>query len=104
MKIYVISDNIDTCIGLRLAGINGSIVHTKEELTVSLKKILADGETGILLIVEKLAKKFSEIINELKLNLSLPLIVEIPDRHGSGRSEGFISDYIKEAIGVSIDV
>ena len=30
MKMYLISDNIDTLTGMRLAGIDGSLAHTKE--------------------------------------------------------------------------
>ena len=30
MKMYLISDNIDTLTGMRLAGIDGVIAHTKD--------------------------------------------------------------------------
>ena len=43
-----------------------------------------------------------EYINGLKLGRSLPLIVEIPDRHGAGRTKDAISSYISEAIGVKL--
>ena len=39
MKMYLISDNIDTCTGMRLAGIEGAVVHKKEELKAELKKV-----------------------------------------------------------------
>ncbi len=30
MKMYLISDNIDTCTGMRLAGVEGAVVSTKK--------------------------------------------------------------------------
>jgi V/A-type H+-transporting ATPase subunit F len=32
MKIYLISDNVDTLTGMRLVGVDGRVVHTQEEL------------------------------------------------------------------------
>ena len=34
MKMYLISDNIDTWTGMRLAGVEGAVVHEKEELKI----------------------------------------------------------------------
>ena len=100
MKMYLISDNNDTLTGLRLVGISGTIVHTEQEIKQELDDVLKDKDIGILLINEKLARKFAEILDDIKLNRKLPLVVEIPDRHGFGRTPDFITSYIKEAIGV----
>ncbi len=32
MKLYLISDNVDTYTGMRLAGVEGCVVHEKNEL------------------------------------------------------------------------
>ena len=42
MKMYLISDNIDTLTGMRLAGVEGAVVHKREELKEELDKALAD--------------------------------------------------------------
>lgn len=102
IKIYLISDNIDTYTGLRLVGVDGVVVHNKNELKEQLNKVLLDKEIGIVLIMEKLAQQFPDIINDIKLNRQTPLIVEIPDRHGTGREQHFITKYIREAIGVKL--
>ncbi len=102
MNIYLISDNIDTQTGMRLAGIEGCVVHEKEELKAALNAALANKNTGIILITEKLSFEFPEIINDIKLNRKLPLLVEIPDRHGSGRRADFITSYVNEAIGLKL--
>lgn len=102
MKIFLISDNSDTQAGLRLAGIDGVVVHSRAELEASLSRALSDPEIGIVLIIERLAGSFPDIIDDVKQNRHLPLIVEIPDRHGTGRRSDFIEAYIREAIGVKL--
>lgn len=32
MKMYLISDNVDTLTGMRLAGVDGIVVHERDEL------------------------------------------------------------------------
>lgn len=102
MRMYLISDNVDTQTGMRLSGVDGVVVHSKVELKDQLDKVLADKSIGILLITEKLSKEFPETINDVKLNRKLPLIVEIPDRHGTGRKPDFITSYVNEAIGLKL--
>ena len=59
-------------------------------------------EIGILLLTEKFGKEFPDIIDHIRLERKLPLIVEIPDRHGTGRAPDFITSYVNEAIGINI--
>ncbi len=102
MKMYLISDNIDTWTGMRLAGVEGAVVHEKEELKEELSKVLADKEIGIVLLTEKFGRDFPDLVNDVKLNNKLPLFVEIPDRHGTGRKPDFITSYVNEAIGLKL--
>lgn len=102
MKIYLICDNTDTLVGMRLAGIEGEIVHEREEFTAAVNKALSDKETGILLINEGLCGLDAELVNNIKMKYSKPLIVEVPDRHGSKRAEDFITSYVKDAIGINL--
>lgn len=102
MRFYLISDNIDTLVGMRLAGIEGTVVHEPDEVRSSLKTAMNDKNIGIVLITEKLVKLCPDLVYELKLNCKRPLIVEIPDRHGSGRANDSITRYVRDAIGVKI--
>lgn len=102
MKMYLISDNIDTQIGMRLAGIEGSVVHKAEEVLEELKKCLSDSGIGIILITEKLGKLIPEEISNFKLTNPIPLIVEIPDRHGSRDIIESINRHVREAIGLKM--
>ena len=67
MKMYLISDNIDTLTGMRLAGVEGAVVHKREELKEELDKALADKTIGIILLTEKFGREFPEIIDNVKL-------------------------------------
>ena len=100
MRMYFISDNIDTYTGLRMAGIEGTVVHEESELKTALIKAFSDKSIGIVLLTEKFSNQFKELIDDVKLNRKQPLIVEIPDRHGTGRKADFITAYVNEAIGL----
>lgn len=102
MRMFLISDNVDTLTGMRLAGIEGVVVHEKPEIKEALDKVLSNPDIGIILMTEKLGKEIPEIVNDIKLNRTFPLLLEIPDRHGSGRRPDFITAYINEAIGIKI--
>lgn len=102
MKYYLISNNMDTLTGLRLCGITGEIVHTEDDFQKALDKVLSDSDVGILLIAEKLQSMCKQQILDIKLNRRRPLIVVIPDRHGSGRAADSITSYIQSAIGLKI--
>ena len=102
MKMYLISDNVDTLTGMRLAGVEGVVVHGRKEAKAAVEKVLEDKNLGILLITEKLSFEIPEVIDDIKLNKKQPLLVEIPDRHGLGREKNFITNYINEAIGIKI--
>ena len=82
MKMYLISDNVDTYTGMRLAGVEGVVVHERSELKESLEYAVSDKEIGIILLTEKFGREFPEIIDEVRLHHKTPLIIEIPDRHG----------------------
>ena len=43
-----------------------------------------------------------EEVDSMKLRISVPLIVEIPDRHGTKRGKDSITKYVKESIGLKI--
>lgn len=102
MKMYLISDNIDTWTGMRLAGIEGAVVHEKQELKDELDKVLADKEIGIVLLTEKFGRDYPDVVDDVRLNHKLPLFIEIPDRHGTGRKPDFITAYVNEAIGLKL--
>lgn len=102
MKMFLISDNIDTLTGFRLVGVEGVVVHEENEFKSALQKVLNNHDIGILLVMETQAQKFSNLLDEIRLTKNIPLVVEIPDRHGTIKGKEFITSYIKEAIGIKL--
>lgn len=102
MKFYLISDNIDTQMGMRLAGVEGEVAHTPEEVNAALDRAFSDADTAVVLMTEKLVELCRERVYDLKLNSRRPLIVEIPDRHGNSGVSEAISRYVGEAIGIKL--
>lgn len=102
MKMYLISDNTDTLTGMRLAGVAGIIAHSREEVKAALDHVLAEKDIGILLLTEALGQKFPDLVKEVRSGHRMPLLIEIPDRHGTGRRPDFITAYVNEAIGLKL--
>ena len=67
MKMYLISDNVDTYTGMRLAGVDGIVIHEREELRTALEDVLADKTVGIVLLTEKLGREFPDLIDTFRL-------------------------------------
>ena len=102
MRFYLISDNVDTQMGMRLAGIEGVVVHGSSEVKKALAAAMDDKDVAVILMTEKLIKLCEEMVYEYKLDRRQPLIVEIPDRHATSNITGIISKYIESAIGLKL--
>ena len=102
MKMYLISDNVDTLTGMRLAGVDGIVAHEKDELRTAIETAMEDKSVGVILLTERLGREFPDLLNEIKLARTMPLLIEIPDRHGTGRKKDFITSYVNEAIGLKL--
>lgn len=103
MRFYLISDNADTQMGMRLAGIEGVVVHGREETEQALRGAMADSGVAVVLMTEKLVSLCRDMVYKLKLTMRSPLIVEIPDRHGTSDITASIARYVEDAIGINID-
>ena len=102
MKFFLISDNTDTLMGLRLVGIEGIVLHERHEFLVKLEEKMKDPSIAVILVTTKLIELCPDIISEVKLKQPKPLIVEVPDRHGESKIGETIDRYVSEAIGVKL--
>ncbi len=102
MKFFLLTDNTDTLMGMRLVGIEGVVVHERKQVIEELDKAVNNEAYAILLITTKLVELCPDIISELKLKLKKPIILEIPDRHGSTEVGKSIDNYVSDAIGVKL--
>ena len=102
MRFFLISDNIDTVMGMRLAGIEGVVVHEVDEVSFAMKQAVSEPDIGVVLVTERLVKLCGDLFYDIKLKQKVPLVVEIPDRHAEGRTKDSITRYIREAIGLKM--
>ena len=103
MKMYLLSHNKDTLIGMRFAGVDGVVLHTREETIRKINTVAEDKECGILLITSTLKRLCDDHISSFMERNPMPLILEIPDRYGAGRAGGSILEFIEHSIGIKLD-
>lgn len=100
MKLFLISDNTDAMIGMRLAGIEGVRVTSAEESEKALDRVLSDEEIAVLLVTPGVEQLCPARLRELKQG-NRPLLVTIPDGEGN-QSGDSVTEYIREAIGIQM--
>lgn len=101
MKFFLLSDDPDTVVGIRLAGIQGKLLRDGENALDQIQKISEDKDVGMILITPVIAKKLGSTLTELKKK-NLPLITEIPDSNPQNNSSDNVTDYIRTAVGIKI--
>ena len=101
MKMFLLSSDEDTLTGMRLAGIDGRLVKTDEELKSSAEEVFSRDDIGILLVTRTLSLQFPESVLELKKSSRL-LVTEIPDMNNSVAESDSITRYVRDAIGITV--
>lgn len=102
MRSFVISDNSDSLMGMRLAGVEGVIVHTPEEARSALREATATEGIAVVLLTEIAAGLCGDAVERYKERGGVPLLTVIPDRHGSADMTASISRYLAETVGIHI--
>ncbi|WP_297535239.1 V-type ATP synthase subunit F [Thermococcus sp.] len=100
MKIAVLGDR-DTALGFKLAGAHEVYSFEDsplemERLRNKLKELVERGDVGIILITEKFAQRV-----ELP-DVTIPIILQVPDKSGSRFGEEALREIVRRAIGVEL--
>ena len=77
MKMYLISDNTDTLTGMRLAGVEGILVRSRDQVKKALEDAVSDKDNGILLLTESLGKQYPDLVRITRTGHKMPLLIEI---------------------------
>lgn len=77
MKVYCITENIESEIGLKLAGCDGTTLEKADEIDKKIDEVLENKEIGVLVISQDVYNKVKEKIEYIKHNRKLPLITII---------------------------
>ena len=102
MRCFLISDNVDTQMGMRLAGVEGVVVHKHDEVMNALNEAVSQDDIAAVFVTKKLVELCGQEIYALKLTLRKTLIVEIPDRHGDSHISETLGRYVSDAVGIKI--
>lgn len=102
MKFYILSDNVDSLVGMRLVGIEGEVLHERQAFLDALERTIHDPNIGVILVTTKLVSLAPSIISEYKLKLPRKIILEVPDRHVESDIGQMIDQYVSEAIGIKL--
>ncbi|MBQ7966042.1 MAG: V-type ATP synthase subunit F, partial [Ruminococcus sp.] len=68
MKMYLISDNVDTLMGMRLAGVDGVVVHKPHHVKKALDDALNMKDVAVILMTETLMKLCYDKVYDIKLH------------------------------------
>ncbi len=77
MKMFCISNDVDTAVGLRLTGIETTVVQEKEEAEQQIDRILQDETIGILIVTEPIYEMAKPKLEDIRKNRKMPLLVKI---------------------------
>ncbi len=101
MKLLVIG-NLDAVLGFGLVGIHGQAVSSVEEINHALDEALKDPDAGIILVTEDTADLIRPRMDQLMMQSSTPLVVEIPGPEGPRPDRPSLNEVIRRAIGVRL--
>ncbi len=101
MKSFLICNDQETLVGMRLAGVQGIILTDRTEVLSMIERKIKDDETGIIILTKAIMQMAEKEIMAIKLKSKFKLIVEIP---GAGLSyeDDYITRHIRESIGIKI--
>ncbi len=98
MRTLLITDSNDAKVGLRLAGIETTVVALSEQALDAIKAAIKDADIGLILVTERLAAPIHKQILELKLSLRGTMILTIPDPGDDFQDH--IGQYVSQSIGI----
>ena len=102
MKLAAICDK-DTASGLRLAGLTEVYTPSVGGEKETWFDLINRDDIGVLFITEKTAESLGEHLRGFRIRNNIPIIVEIPDKHGRRTGHvDFVSHLIKKAVGIEI--
>lgn len=101
MKLFLFSSDADTLTGMRLAGIDGMLITSAEALEEAAAAVAQRSDIGVLLVTRTLALQYPAAVLALKKK-GRPLVSEIPDMEHPSLEGDAITQYVRDAIGISV--
>ena len=101
MKFLIIGDG-NTVLGYSLVGIRGVVVNNMDEAADALRNATQDPDVGIVLITQRIASEIQTLVDEVKANVAIPVVLEIPDRDGPMEGRKSALDLVQRLIGIRV--
>ena len=101
MRSIIVTDNDETVIGLRLAGVEGKLVKNDESVLMIIDELIMNENIGIIMITQNIFTKNQEELLLRKLKEKETLIIEIPGFNEKPK-KSLISEHIQSSIGLKL--
>ena len=101
MKFFIIGDEY-TVLGYSLIGMKGVVVNNAEEASDALNLAIQDGNIGIILITQRIASLIQPQVDSARLGMSIPVVLEIPDKQGPMEGRESAMNIIRRLIGIKV--
>ncbi|MDI6450326.1 V-type ATP synthase subunit F [Anaerobaca lacustris] len=101
MRYSIIGDE-ETVLGFAIVGVLGKVATNAEEALRAFQDIVADKETSIVIVTERVADMIRPTVDRYVFRESFPLVVEIPDRHGPMPNRPSVKEMVNTAIGLKL--
>jgi len=101
MKFFLIGDEY-TVLGYSLVGIHGVIVKSIQEATDAINIAIKDPDIGIILITQRIASEIKPLVDSARLEMSTPIVLEIPDRQGPIEDRESALSVVQRLIGIKV--
>lgn len=102
MRYFLISEDAHALAGLRLAGVEGTLIHSPAEAEAAVSAAGQNSAIAVILITPRAAAMIPATVERLKLSGERPLLAVIPASDGAGLGTGDIMGMIRQAIGVKL--
>lgn len=111
---YCVMGGRAVVLGFKLVGVEGIIVHSREEAQDAFFRVTGRGNRlaaavpseeelpKVLILTEDVVSLLEDEVREWQMKAEYPLIVEIPGLHGHQEGRKTLTDSIREAIGVHV--
>lgn len=102
MKAYVITDNVYTLVGMKIAGVEGDLVDSTHSFKSIFNPVTTNDKIGVVMIAPKLITANQELVNKVRFNQTVPVIVEIPGPDEYKDDQNKITETIQKAVNISV--
>ena len=110
MEYFTIAQR-ELVLAFKLVGVDGAVALNRKEALDAFNRVTGHGGENalpvderpkVLILSEDVSAMLEQEVLAWQKSAQFPLIVEIPDRHGNGRTKDSITKYVQDAIGVKL--